>query len=138
MNKLCLAILVTVLFSRTIFAACLEGHPSVPIEIAKSPHIIIGEVTQFDAVLERGNYYDGHNYTVRIIETIKGNLKDDISIFSENSSGRFPMKVGESYILFLYEEEDTLQVDNCGNSGLLTKKQDVVKEVRNLGIQKLK
>jgi hypothetical protein len=138
MNKLYLAILVIFLFSPTIFAACLEGHPSIPIEFAKSPHIIIGEVTQVDAVSERGNYYDGHNYTVRIIETIKGNLKSIIFIFSENSSGRFPMRVGESYILFLYEEVNTLQVDNCGNSGLLTKKQDVVKEVRNLSIQKLK
>ena len=40
------------------------------------------------------------------------------------------MTVGERYILFVYDEMGRFQVSNCGNSGLVSTKQDVIKTVR--------
>ena len=81
---------------------------------------------------ESGAYYDGHNYTVQVHEVFKGNPTNTVVIFSENSSGRFPMSVGSTYILFVYYELGRYQIDSCGNSGLLSEKQNVVQNVRQL------
>jgi hypothetical protein len=42
-----------------------------------------------------------------------------IRLFSENSSGRFQMQVGETYLLFAYDALGRTAIDNCGNSGLV-------------------
>lgn len=132
MNKLIVILLVIILIPQTLLAVCLEGNPSVSEEYAKRSNIVIGKVVKIEDVPELGKYYEGQNYTVEIIETINGNLNGVVRIFSENSSGRFPMDLGKNYILFLYEEPGLLQVDNCGNSGELPEKQGVANEVRNL------
>ena len=49
--------------------------------------------------------YFGVYYTIEIIEAYKGNPPDYVKVFSENSNGRFWMKVGQEYILFITEEE---------------------------------
>ena len=81
---------------------------------------------------ESGNYYDGHNYTVEIEEVFKGNLKSPVVIFSENSSGRFPMPIGNTYLIFVYYELGRHQISNCGNSGLLADRQDAVRAIQAL------
>lgn len=84
------------------------------------------------SVPESGGYYYGDGYTVEIQEIFKGNPTNPIVIFSENSSGRFPMSVGETYVLFVHYELGRYQIDNCGNSGLLSEKQDSIQVLRQL------
>jgi hypothetical protein len=67
---------------------------------------------------------------VRVQEIFKGEPTNSIVIFSENSSGRFSMTVGKTYVLFVYYESGRFQVSNCGNSGLVSEKQDVIKAVK--------
>jgi hypothetical protein len=49
-------------------------------------------------------------------------LEKPLEIFSENTSGRFPMQLRRRYVLFVYREAGRLMVDNCGNSGFIEDK----------------
>ena len=130
--KILLTAISFLLMSTIATAVCLKGHPSIAEEYADSQSVFIGKVTSIQDVPESGDYYDGHNYTVQVQEVFKGNPTNTVVIFSENSSGRFPMSVGSTYILFVYYELGRNQVSNCGNSGLLSEKQDVIQAVRPL------
>jgi len=113
-------------------SACIDGHPSVVQEYNKSYLIFIGEVISEKETEESGDYYDGTTYTLRIIELIKGTKRQFVDIFSENSSARFPMKIGNKYILLVYESDGRIEVDNCGNSGKLPQQDGVLKTLREL------
>lgn len=124
-----IAFLVT---SSIATAVCLKGHRSITEEYAETENIITGKVIKEKDIPEADNYEKGTNYTVEIQEVIKGNLINSVIIFSENSSGRFPMLVGETYILFVYYNVGRYQIDNCGNSGLLSEKRDTIQTLRQL------
>jgi len=120
------------LVSNFAVAVCLKGQPSIREEYANSQSVFIGKVRLKTSVPESGGYYYGDGYTVEIQEIFKGNPTNPIVIFSENSSGRFPMSVGETYVLFVHYELGRYQIDNCGNSGLLSEKQDSIQVLRQL------
>jgi len=130
--KIVLIAIPFILVSNIANAVCLNGYPSITEEYAKSQSVFIGKVLAETAVPESGRYYDGDNYTVQVQEVFKGNPTGAVVIFSENSSGRFPMSVGSTYILFVYHELGRYQINNCGNSGLLSGKQDAIQAVRQL------
>jgi hypothetical protein len=123
------------LLSSSVDAVCLKGNPSVKQECDDSQSVFIGKVQEQRHVPESRDYYDGDEYIVQVLEVFKGESKHQIVIFSENSSGRFPMTVGSTYILFVYVERGRFQVSNCGNSGLLSDKKDVVSAVWTLRSQ---
>jgi hypothetical protein len=112
--------------------ACLHGQLSVTDEYTKSHGVLIGRVISSEPVGESKDYLDGYIYTVKVKEKIRGNVADPLILFSENSSGRFPMSVGIEYVLFVYEALGRTMVDNCGNSGPLSEKKDVARTVRRL------
>jgi hypothetical protein len=130
--KIILIAIAFILVSSIATAVCLNGHPSIREEYANSQTVFIWKVIAEKAVPESGNYYDGHDYTVQVQEIFKGDSTSALVIFSENSTGRFPMSVGSTYILFVYYELARYQINNCGNSGLLSQKRDVVEAVRTL------
>ncbi|SRR6266700_4767293 len=111
---------------------CLEGHPSVQREYKGSFGVVIGHAVAERAVPESKGYLDGTAYSVRVDEVLRGKLPDSIEVFSENTSGRFPMDVGSKYLLFLYRVLGRTVVDNCGNSGLLSATGAVLDTVRRL------
>jgi hypothetical protein len=55
-----------------------------------------------------------------------------IRLFSENSTGRFPMDVGTKYLLFVCRDRDRVSVDNCGNSEVYGASSPKLREVRRL------
>jgi len=113
-------------------ALCLNGNPSVTEEYANSQSVFIGKVITEKDVPESDNYYDGKNYTVQVQEVFKGNPTNPVVLFSENSSGRFPMTEGKTYVIFLYYESGRYQIDSCGNSGLLSEKEVALHSLRQL------
>jgi len=120
------------LLSSTVSAVCLKGNQSIKEEYSDSESIFIGKVLKKKEVPESGGYYEGDEYTVQIKEVFKGNPSKEISVFSENSSGRFPMEVGKTYIIFLHQELGRYQIDNCGNSGLKSDNEDTLETLRQL------
>ena len=130
--KIILTAISLLLASSLAAAVCLKGHPSIREEYADSQSVFIGKVQLKKSVPESGGYYDGDEYTVEVREIFKGNPTNPIIIFSENSSGRFPMTVGETYLLFVLYELGRYQINSCGNSGLLSEKQSFVPRLRQL------
>ena len=126
------ATVATALAIRATLGACLLEDYSVPAEYARSKVVALGGVVGEQRVPEYEGLLDGTVYTVRVQEMFRGQASRTISVFSENSSGRFPMKKGQLYILFLYSQGGRLSADYCGNSGLASGKQSVVNAVRGL------
>jgi hypothetical protein len=124
--------LVVTAFSSVASPACLEGYPSISSEVRKSQAVFIGVVLAERVVPANSDNLDGTVYSIRVEEVLRGSLPPRVEIFSENSSGRFPMTKGTKYLLFVHRAQAQLSVDNCGNSGPLPEKAEVLAEVRRL------
>ncbi len=103
--------------SGSVFATCLNGNPSLEQEFQGATMVFVGRVDSEEFTSESSNYLDGTTYTLHVEEMLRGSRQKTVRIFSENTSGRFPLQVGASYLIFAHKELDRLQVDNCGNSG---------------------
>jgi hypothetical protein len=129
----CLLLLAIVALSRTAVAACLLSDYSVRGEYDRSAAVIAGEVIAQRPVAGSAPYLDGVVYTVKVEAVYRGDVPGSVEVFSENSSGRFPMERQRRYLLFVYREVvGRLQVDNCGNSGPIVEKADVLRAVEEL------
>jgi hypothetical protein len=118
-------------------AACVNGYPTVKQEYASSKFVLIGRVagdhkSPGPAGSSDNDFLDGDTYRVIPTGTFKGQPSGPIEIFSENSSGRFPMQVKAAYLIFIYEDSGRLIVDNCGNSGLVSRSGKAIQEVTAL------
>jgi len=121
-----------VAWTSTAFAVCLNGHPSLQQESQGSTTVFVGRVVSEDFTPESKNYLDGTTYSVQVEEVLRGSPAKTVKVFSENTSGRFPMQVGAAYLIFVYEELDRLKIDNCGNSGELTEKAEALAALRKM------
>ena len=71
--------------------------------------------------------YAGVDYRVDVVRAFKGSPPRTLAIFSENTSARTPLEVGERYIVFLEHQTladenrrpGDLMIDVCGNSAVL-------------------
>jgi hypothetical protein len=110
-----------ILCSSTAFAACPNGWPTISEEYSSSVVVLVGRVDARRATpfSDDGYFLDGDTYTVVPVHVLKGKPSSRIDLFSENSSGRFPMRMKRKYLLFIYEDHGRLMVDNCGNSELM-------------------
>lgn len=119
---------------QTAHSACVFGDYSVHAEYSRSDAVLEVVVVSERVVpdTEESDVLGGHYYTVRTEARYKGELPDVIDLFSENSSGRFPMVVGERYLVFVHSNVGNLTADNCGNSGRLSARQSIRSEVRRL------
>jgi hypothetical protein len=121
--------------SQSAMAFCGLGNPSVDEEFRASRYVFVGSVRSH-AVVEGS--IDGTNYRVRLVEQFFGEHKAELVLFSEDSSGRFPMKDGERYLFFVHEStveatpRPVYVVDNCGNSRRVSEAKDTLNRVRNL------
>jgi hypothetical protein len=107
-------------------AVCLDGHPSVAAEAAKSSLVVVGTARESHTVPDVDDPSTSIYtiYVVDIQEVIKGAAQKQIWIFDENSSGRFPMDIGKPNLLFIHHYPSEDVVDSCGNSGPMTEKQN--------------
>jgi hypothetical protein len=117
--------------------ACLLDDYSVKAEYVRSFAVVRARVISERQVPdpEAPEFIGGTIYPVRIQKSFRGTLHGTVEVFSENSSGRFPMEKGKPYLLFLYRAQGRLSADPCGNSGLVAQKRDVLAVVRALSKQ---
>jgi hypothetical protein len=113
---------------------CVNGYPSVSSEYKSSQEVIASRVlTAKQLPPTDDNYFlDGTMYRVMVGKSYKGSSFRTLSVFSENSSGRFPMRVGHTYLLFLYQDHGRYQVDNCGNSDELARSSRKINELERI------
>lgn len=133
MRSITLALSACLLAATWVQAVCLNGHPSVAEEYKSAKAVVVATVLAERLIPSPDNeFYDGTLYRVRVDKVFRGNLGDEIEIFSENSSGRFPMTVGAKYLLFTHMVSGQMQVDYCGNSGLFSKRGKELRQVARL------
>ena len=120
--------------SYAALGACLHDDYSVEAEFPRSVAVVKALVVSERNVPdpEASEFLGGTIYKVKIQESFRGALQGTVEVFSENSTGRFPMERRRSYLLFLYRDETRLSADPCGNSGLVSEKKDALAKVRPL------
>jgi hypothetical protein len=94
-------------------AVCFKGDVSVDptkgpvepwnVEFRHSQAVLIGTVGSERNIPDPGNpgFWTGTVYKLKVDALLKGTVGDSVEVFSENSSGRFPLTVGSRYVLFL-------------------------------------
>jgi len=116
--------------------ACPVGHPTVLQELLRSRAVVIGDVVAerpiADSGGDRGGWYPGTGYRVRVTEVLHGSVPDTLELFSETSSGAFPMVVGQRYLMFVYRNLGRYLLDYCGHSGPLPERSADAATVRRL------
>ncbi|QWT20151.1 hypothetical protein KPL74_20700 [Bacillus sp. NP157] len=115
-------------------AACYSGHPDIRSERRDSEFVILGNVTSSKDVMSKDEpeFVDQTVYTVAVLHSFKGKPARNIKIKSVNTSTRFPMDIGQTYLLFVMSDTDGgYFVDSCGNSGATAKKSDAEKELES-------
>jgi hypothetical protein len=110
---------------------CPRTRPTVRDEYRAADAVVLAKVIRQTAVPASRDYLEGTAYVVRVDQTLKGKPPAEIRLFSENSSGRFPMRVGTQYLLFIDNLERSL-IDNCGNSGMVSTRRHALSVVRSL------
>ena len=115
-----------------------KTHPSVEKEYESSSVVIVGKVNRAKDVRESGDFIKGTFYLIQVAEALKSRPPKIVELYSENGSGRFPMEVGVSYLIFASEdifegiERPRLAIDNCGNSGTLKETKKALSTARKL------
>jgi len=124
---------VVLMFALRAAAVCLEPHPRVCAEFFKSEAVFVGEVVSQRTVPAKGPDYDGWLYRLRVHRVFRGKIGETLDIFTENSTGRFPLEVGHEYLLFAGRGNGRLVITNCGNSGLLTDAAAKIRDIERIG-----
>jgi hypothetical protein len=129
-----LTFLLCLVFPGVASAACLLTDYSTRADFLRSKAVLVGRVLSERDVPGSDDLDTpgGTFYLLKVLETLRGAPGRTVEIFSENSSARFPMRIGTSYLLFLYKQQGVLSADYCGNSGPVANKADVLRAVRQL------
>ncbi len=127
---------------------------SISKEFARSQYVVVGRVITETWLGEDGkpkplqppfqdgrprpwgfDPYMGAVYDVKVLRVIKGKPGPQLSLFSENSTGRFWLTVGDEYLFFVSEETfdepvgRRLTIDTCGNSTVAAKANEILKRL---------
>ena len=134
MNKKSIPLMLALIFwTSGAHAVCFKGDVSVDptkgpvapwnVEFRQSQAVVIGTAVSEKSIPDPANLglWSGTVYTLKVDSTLKGSLGRPVEVFSENSSGRFPLKVRSRYLLFLRYDSKTRYwiADPCGNSAKL-------------------
>ena len=120
-----LTIAASVVLSGTLLStaqsACVNDYAvrTIAGEFNRSVYVVLATAISHTRVPESSDQYflAGQNTTIRITTLFKGPTEKVLTVFSEFSSGQFPLNLNQSYLLFIYREHGRLSVDNCGHSG---------------------
>lgn len=129
-------------FSSQLFAYCDGGYPNVTVvdEIKKANFVAIGKVTSRKIVVdptEDPEGYEAELFQVEIGKVLYGTppgymVKGYLTLHSINTSSRFNMDVGESYLMFVSESSDGFYINSCGNSGAVIKSKEIIKTIQKI------
>ena len=134
------AVAVGLVLSSSCEAVCLLDDYSVAAELRRSDAVVIATAASERRLPDPEDPvgFSGTIYSVEILAPLWGAFRGTIDVYSENSSGRFPLEKGKAYLLFLHRAEGRLSADNCGNSGPLEDRRKALAEVRRLAKNNVK
>lgn len=129
----CLAVLsalAALLFSASAATAACLRYPTVAEAFAEADYVLMVQVTagRLERLAEDPEGFDGVEYTLQPLTTFKGEPPQDLRVYSENSTARYPMEVTGWYLVFVgperpvgFAEPSRIErtISNCGPSLLL-------------------
>lgn len=117
-------IAVLLILHGSAHALCADGKPTFEKEWNRSRYVLVGRLVASKPVIAADDPQgvEATDYTVAVVRSFKGNAGRVISIRSDNTSSRFIMRPGYSYILFIESDASTNFVDPCGSSGELSQR----------------
>jgi hypothetical protein len=125
--------------SAALVGAYCDSFPSVEREFKTSAVVFVGKVSSAREVSVQSQAVSGGTfYSVAVEQVLKGTPSKTVELYSENSSGRFRMRVGVQYLVFagygVFEgiSGQRLAINNCGNSAPLSKAHKALAKVRKL------
>ena len=101
-------------------------------EFFKSDAVFIGTVLSIRETPDTDNNVGGWFYRMKVEEMFRGPVTIVITVYTENSSARFPLEKGRKYLLFAYKQNSRLEIFGCGNSALLSEAADALTRLKNL------
>jgi hypothetical protein len=125
-----LVVLLSLSFPRLAASVCLRPHPRVCSDFFRSDAVFVGTVISVRA-WPMGEV-SGWCYRIKVTRWYRGSRRESLDVFAENSSARFPLEKGHSYLLFAYKEEGRLTIDNCGNSAEISHASKAIEEIESL------
>jgi|GEM_PF-860456 len=146
-------VLAMATMSSASYATCWESgtgstavyrNPSVTAEFGRAAFVVTGRVLgeRNISTPDDPKGYEWTIYTVQVLEIFKGRPQRTIRLLSENTSSRFFMDIGKTYLLFVSHSSMTETagqerlpagyIDNCGNSAPAKDAEPAIKTVRDL------
>jgi hypothetical protein len=101
-------------------------------EFFKANVVFVGRVLSIRTVSDKGDDLGGWFYQLRVEESFRGPVIQEITVFTENSSARFPLELKREYLLFAHKQSHRLEINSCGNSAKLSEAGDSLQRLRNL------
>jgi hypothetical protein len=121
-NIAILALILQCAMSSAATAVCPRPIPAPNAEFFKTSSVIAGKVVSEkpDVNPSYRELTEGWFYRIRVERTFRGTQARFVVVYTENDNGRFPLKVGERYLLFVYRVDGRREINGCGNSALLS------------------
>jgi hypothetical protein len=74
----------------------------------------------------------GWFYRLRVEQIFRGPVRNQLTVFTEDSSIRFPLEKNRQYLLFAHRHHKRLDIDTCGNSALISEAGGSLRRLKNL------
>src|SRR5471032_3310561 len=91
-------------FQKNAMSLCLDGRrPSVDKEYSSSRFVVEGIVTSAEDIKPQDDPggVEATQYSIKILQKLKGNAPHQLIIRSENTSSRFYMNINTAYLIFI-------------------------------------
>jgi hypothetical protein len=101
-------------------------------EFFKSDIVFTGTVLSIRKKPDVGNDPSGWFYRVQVEQIFRGLDQKELTVYTEDSDIRFPLEKNSKYLLFVYRRHRRLEIDNCGNSALISDAAESLRRLRML------
>jgi hypothetical protein len=113
-------------------AATPEPAPKVCSEYFKSELVFTGTVVSVNELAPEGDSEGGWEYRLDVLTVFRGPDQQTVEVSTENTSARFPLKIGASYLLFASRQQGRLWVYDGGNSHVIERSSKQLQELEKL------
>jgi hypothetical protein len=101
-------------------------------EFFKSEAVFTGTVLSIRKKPDTDDDPGGWFYHLRVEVMFRGPVRDELTVYTEDSDVRFPLQKNRKYLLFAYRRRGRLEIDSCGNSALLSEAGDSLRRLKRL------